>query len=1127
MPLIETLSIEVGSSIAKSILKLWLKDSNILSDAATSILDVLKARTTDRLAQQRGERLFREIGEKVGENLLIVFEAEGAKLDEGSRTSVALAVMETLDKVSSAVLVQYQLEPSKLAKYLLKHPVATQGFNEAEQSLFKRIIEETCEYIVDIASQLPVFTEHAFAEVFKRQDQILELVEKTLLEVQRIREHLNPDAEAARFELEYRRAVIRNLDTLDLFGIDFATANRRHRLSVAYVTLSVDQRSTQNAASRPSISVSAHINVEQSSNDVYKEKQAYEELDEVEFAQAEDEEKRNIVSVETALASSPRLLIRGLAGSGKTTLLQWIAVNAAAQSFAAPLTHWNNRIPFYIRLRQCVQSELPTPETFPKFISPVIMDLMPKGWADAQLASGLPPHRHVSSRAIVLIDGLDEVPAFQRDEIRKWLENLVGMYPQAIFIVTTRPHAVEEGWMDKHSFSDAELQPMEINDIHTFIDHWHTAVAEDIYDEEAKITLFSYAQHLKDEVETSRSKRNLATNPLLCAMLCALNRERRQELPSDRIELYEACCQLLIERRDKERRIELTDYPAHVLKYNQKRLLLEDLAYWFIRNDWSEVEVDVADERFSRRLQNMFSIPEDISGADVRRFLVERSNIIREPVVGHIDFTHRTFQEFLAARAALDEGDIGVLIEHANNDQWSEVIVLASGLAPRKIRERLIRKLIARGDVEEESQYKLHILAVSCLESSLELEQHLKKEVQKRLGALVPPRDLAQAQALAAAGELAAPYLIWDREYPVSTITACIYALAFIGGRAALKVLETYTNDKRSAVVNELWRIWDNFDKITYAQRVLSKTLQDTFSRPPIFLPSLEGFQCFTSLTALNLSNCSKITDLSPLAQLAQLTSLNLSGCNQIADITPLTNLKGLTSLNLSGCSKIDDCSPLAQLTKLTFLNLAGCRQTSDLGCLAQLTKLTSLDLSGCEHLSDFDLLANFTGLTSLNLRYCKRISDLSPLARLTKLTSLNLSGCSQICDLGPLARLTKLTSLNLLGCGEVKNIDPLSNLTQLTSLNLSNCSQICNLSPLVHLAQLTSLTLANCSSIDDLRPLADLRHLTDLDLRYCKQIKDLSPLKDLERLEKLTLYGVTHQLTIPGNIARRITIYK
>ena len=154
---------------------------------------------------------------------------------------------------------------------------------------------------------------------------------------------------------------------------------------------------------------------------------------------AQDETGRTIISVDIALSYSSRLVISGLPGSGKTTLLQWIAVKSASRSFEGQLSNWNDTIPFYIRLRHCIQSELPKPEDFSSLVAPAIADTMPKGWVHTQLKSG---------RAIVLIDGLDEVPALKRENVRLWLKDLVETYPQGCFIITSRPHAVKEGWIE-------------------------------------------------------------------------------------------------------------------------------------------------------------------------------------------------------------------------------------------------------------------------------------------------------------------------------------------------------------------------------------------------------------------------------------------------------------------------------------------------------------------------------------------------------------------------------------------------------------------------------------------------------------------------------------------------------
>ena len=500
-------TIEVGAAIAKSILQLWLKNLPILPDASSSIIDILKSQISNTADQRQASREIEAIGDKIGKNLLPFFKKENVNSDDYNRLAVAQAVAETFNNacISSKILAEFDLDSNKLKNYLIQEfSNTTKLFNETEKSLYERILSESCKYIVDIASQLPSFAEDMFAEVFKREGQLLTKVDIILQEIQKMSEQLNPTVEAERFEGDYRWVVARNLDIIQLFGADVSIVSRRHRLSIAYVTLSVEQRGT----SYPVVSTPKLI-------------------------KAEDRKslfKKTIMSADKALSSSNRLLIRGLPGSGKTTLLQWIAVKSASRSFDEPLLNWNNALPFYIRLRQFAKSELPSPETFSKLTASTIADAMPKGWVHSVLSSG---------RGIVLIDGLDEIPNTRREDVYTWLKGLINTFPLSCFIITSRPHAVKNDWLDNEGFDVAELQPMELNDIHIFINHWHDAVRGELSSEEEKMELAPLAEHLKEEVEHRRSIRNLATSPLLCAMLCALNRDRSKQIPSIGIELYE------------------------------------------------------------------------------------------------------------------------------------------------------------------------------------------------------------------------------------------------------------------------------------------------------------------------------------------------------------------------------------------------------------------------------------------------------------------------------------------------------------------------------------------------------------------------------------------------------------
>jgi hypothetical protein len=146
MALIEVLTLQLGSAVAKSILKLWLKDANLAQDIGSELLDIVKSKTSDQIAQRRAQRQFEQIGEKVAESLLPIFESEASALDEGGQTAVALAVAQTLNQagIDPALLAEHDLEPSKLAKYLLDtDPNLQRQFSQLELALYQRIISES------------------------------------------------------------------------------------------------------------------------------------------------------------------------------------------------------------------------------------------------------------------------------------------------------------------------------------------------------------------------------------------------------------------------------------------------------------------------------------------------------------------------------------------------------------------------------------------------------------------------------------------------------------------------------------------------------------------------------------------------------------------------------------------------------------------------------------------------------------------------------------------------------------------------------------------------------------------------------------------------------------------------
>ncbi len=155
-----------------------------------------------------------------------------------------------------------------------------------------------------------------------------------------------------------------------------------------------------------------------------------------------------------------------------------------------------------------------------------------------------------------------------------------------------------------------------------------------------------------------------------------------------------------------------------------------------------------------------------------------------------------------------------------------------------------------------------------------------------------------------------------------------------------------------------------------------------------------------------------------------------------IVDITGLEFALSLKELLLGGRNRITDLSPLANLTNLTQLHIwhrevAGMPPVTNLD-ISSLSRLINLEYLSLENsgISDISPLTELKELQGLGLAV-NTIDDISPLAGLKKLRHLNLSDNS-VEDLSPLAGLTNLRELWIEG-------NPVTNFRPLAGLNLTD----------------------------------------------------------------------------------------
>ncbi|MFF6958824.1 NACHT domain-containing protein [Streptomyces sp. NPDC008317] len=590
------------------------------------------------------------------------------------------------------------------------------------------------------------------------------------------------------FLAKYHPCVETLLDTMELFGVTLRRSDFRYRMSTSYISLTV---------------------------------------------QGEGSAQR----VQEAIHAAKRVLIRGDAGSGKTTLLKWLAVGAIRGDLPEPMGRWNGATPFFLPLRHFAERPLPAPEDFLTYAARTLADVAPDGFVRDALDS---------AHSLVLIDGVDELPASRRDEVRDWLRELTSGYPDCRYVVTSRQAAVTERWLAPMGFASFELAPMGPSDQNQFIEHWHTTMRSTAEDAEERARLTTYEHALVRSLSERRELRRLGGNPLLCALLCALHWDRDMQLPDDRVKVYDAALEMLLVRRDQQRNIAV-EGPR--LRSGVQEMLLRRLAYWMIRNDLTEISFAQLTGRVAAYLADSAQYPEE--SAAVARQLLERSGLLRAPAHDSVDFVHRTFQEYLAADQLLNDGDLALLIKHAHEDQWQDVVVMVSGRARDSERDHLIKSLLKRARRDKAHRLRLTVLAVDCVGDGTAIDPRVVDEARRRAAELIPPQNPAQAAALANLGEVVLDQMPGPRpELAPGVVRAILETCRLVGGPSAMRLLARFAAVPDLETERRLVGMWPDFDTAEFAHVVLSElSWLGPLTVGPHELPHLHRLTGVTDLT--------------------------------------------------------------------------------------------------------------------------------------------------------------------------------------------------------------------------------------------------------------------------------------
>ncbi len=381
---------------------------------------------------------------------------------------------------------------------------------------------------------------------------------------------------------------------------------------------------------------------------------------------------KNVLSIwdllikERGAFAHQRLAILGPPGSGKSTLLEHLVLTYAENR----QRHYQKRacqlVPILIYLRDIreIVSQTEAPD-LPTIVEQQteIAKLNPNEWFTTQLNRG---------QCLVMLDGLDEVAdAQQRKQVSKWVSKQIKSFPKSYFIVTSRPFGYRDMPLNEIT-ATLDVKPFTLTQIKTFIQNWYfqnelmRRLGKE--DDGVRQKANQQANDLIGRITSESSLAKLALNPLLLTMIATVHCYRGA-LPGRRVELYEEICDVLLGRRQDAKGI------SSVLTAGQKKAVLQSLALGLMEKPTREFELSVGVDLIAERLEGIIN---HLSATDFLISIENQSGLLIEREKGIYEFTHKSFQEYLAAVEVKAQQRVELLVSGMEKEWWAETIRLYS-----------------------------------------------------------------------------------------------------------------------------------------------------------------------------------------------------------------------------------------------------------------------------------------------------------------------------------------------------------------------------------------------------------------------------------------------------------------
>ncbi|MGQ4366149.1 hypothetical protein [Streptomyces sp. SAS_272] len=206
----------------------------------------------------------------------------------------------------------------------------------------------------------------------------------------------------------------------------------------------------------------------------------------------------------------------------------------------------------------------------------------------------------------------------------------------------------------------------------------------------------------------------------------------------------------------------------------------------------------------------------------ILRHVLNRSGLLQDDDA--IQFIHRTFQGYLAAKELRESDSLGELLRHASEQDWEDVIRLVIGHCGRAETARVVTDLVAQGDAASGwKRWKLHMLAALSASEAASLDEEVRAEVAHRVRALVPPQSVNETAEMAKLGPEVLPLLPGPDDLTEEPQVHVLNTMSKIGSIKALPLVARYAQQPSATLRQAIVAAWPEYAAEPYARDVLAR----------------------------------------------------------------------------------------------------------------------------------------------------------------------------------------------------------------------------------------------------------------------------------------------------------------